>query len=74
LSAKLSPEQQSAALKFAQCMRENDGKDFPDPVNGEPLVDTNRIPSTATPGGMSILNAAMEKCRDVLGEAAGGQG
>jgi hypothetical protein len=74
LSAELSPEQQSAALKFAQCMRESGVKDFPDPVKGEPLVDTTRIPSSATPGGMSILNAAMQKCRDVLGEAAGGQG
>jgi hypothetical protein len=45
LSAKRSPKQQSAGLKFAQCIRENGVKDFPDPVNGEPLVDTNRIPS-----------------------------
>jgi hypothetical protein len=73
LSAKRSPEQQSTALKFAQCMRENGVKDFPDPANGEPLVDTNRIPSSAIPGGMSILNAAMQKCGDVLAEAAGGQ-
>jgi hypothetical protein len=61
---KRSPEQQKAALKFAQCVRDNGVKDFPDPVNGEPLVDTNRIPSSATKGGMSILNAAMQKCRD----------
>jgi hypothetical protein len=74
LSAELSPVQLSAALQFAQCMRENGVQDFPDPVNGQPLVDTNRIPSTASPSGMSILNAAMQKCRDVLGEAAGGQG
>jgi hypothetical protein len=31
LSARLSPAQQSAALKFAQCMRDNGVKDFPDP-------------------------------------------
>jgi hypothetical protein len=73
LSAKRSPEQQSAGLKFAQCMRENGVKDFPDPANGEPLVDTRRIPSAAGPGGMSIISAAMQKCRDVLAEAAGGQ-
>ena len=59
---KRSPQQQSAALKFAQCIRENGVTDFPDPVNGQPLVDTNRIPSSATSGGMSILNAAMQKC------------
>ena len=30
----------------------------------QPLVDTNRIPSSATDGGMTILNAAMQKCGD----------
>jgi hypothetical protein len=59
---KRSPEQQEAALKFAQCIRDNGVEDFPDPVNGEPLVDTNRIPSAAGKGGMSILNAAMKQC------------
>jgi hypothetical protein len=73
LSAKRSPEQQSTALEFAQCIRENGVKDFPDPVNGEPLVDTNRIPSAATNGGMTILNAAMQTCRDLVAEAAAGQ-
>jgi hypothetical protein len=73
LSAKRSPEQQSAALKFAQCIRENGVGDFPDPVNGQPLVDTTRIPSSNKPGGMTILNAAMQKCRDLVAEAAGGQ-
>jgi hypothetical protein len=61
-SAKMSSAQMSAARKFAQCMRENGVKDFPDPVNGERLVDTTRIPSSGTPGGMSILRAAMQKC------------
>jgi hypothetical protein len=73
LSAKRGPEQQKEGLKFAQCMRENGVKDFPDPINGEPLVDTNRIPSAATNGGMTILNAAMQKCRDLLAKAAAGQ-
>jgi hypothetical protein len=74
LSGKRSSKQQSAALRFAQCIRENGVKDFPDPANGEPLVDTNRIPSANEPGGMTILNAAMHKCGKVLGLAAGGQG
>ena len=65
-----SPQQQSAALKFAQCIRANGVTDFPDPAPGQPLVDTNRIPSAATSSGMSILNAAMQKCRG-LGAAAG---
>jgi len=61
---KRSPQQTQAALKFAQCIRANGVKDFPDPANGQPLVDTNRIPSAATDSGMSILNAAMQKCHD----------
>ena len=61
-SAHLSPEQMSAALEFARCIRANGVKDFPDPVQGEPIVDTTRIPSANRPGGMSILNAAMRKC------------
>jgi hypothetical protein len=74
LSAKRTPKEQSASLRFAQCVRENGVKDFPDPVNGEPLVDTYKIPSSNRPGGMTILNAAMHKCGYVLKEAAGGQG
>jgi hypothetical protein len=74
LSGKRTPKQQSAALRFAQCIRDNGVKDFPDPVNGEPLVNTYKIPSSNKPGGMAILNAAMHKCRNVLGLAAGGQG
>ena len=57
-----SSQEQKAALEFAQCIRDNGVRDFPDPAKDEPLVDTNRIPSAATPGGMSILQAAMQKC------------
>ena len=60
---KRSAPQQKDALRFAQCIRDNGVKDFPDPTPGAPLVDTNRIPSAAEDGGMSILNAAMQKCR-----------
>jgi hypothetical protein len=73
LSSKRSPKQQTASLRFAQCIRENGVKDFPDPANGEPLVDTYKIPSSNRPGGMTILNAAMQKCRDLLDKAAAGQ-
>jgi hypothetical protein len=66
---KRSPQQMHAALRFAQCVRENGVTDFPDPINGQPLVDTNRIPSAATSRGMSILNAAMHKCRDAAAAA-----
>ena len=73
LSSKRSPKQQTASLRFAQCIRENGVKDFPDPVTGEPVVNTYKIPSSNRPGGMTILNAAMKKCGDLLGEAAGGR-
>jgi hypothetical protein len=70
---KRTPKQQSASLRFAQCIRENGVTDFPDPINGEPLVDTNRIPSAATSNGMTILNAAMQTCRDLGAKAMKGQ-
>ena len=73
LSSKRTPKEQSASLRFAQCIREHGVKDFPDPVDGEPLVNTYKIPSSNRPGGMTILNAAMQKCGNVLEEAAGGQ-
>jgi hypothetical protein len=73
LSGKRTPKQQSASLRFAQCVRDHGVKDFPDPVNGEPLIDTTKIPSSNKPGGMTILNAATQKCGSVLGQAAGGQ-
>lgn len=67
--SRRSAQQMQAALEFAQCIRANGVKDFPDPANGQPLVDTNRIPSAATESGMSVLNAAMQKCRDMAGAA-----
>ena len=72
-SGRRSPKQQSAALRFAACMRERGVKDFPDPVNGDPLIDTTKIPSSNRPGGMTILNAATKKCGSILHLAAGGQ-
>jgi hypothetical protein len=66
-----SAQEQKPALRFAQCIRENGVKDFPDPTPDAPLVDTNRIPSAATSSGMSILNAAMRTCGDRLGDALG---
>ena len=67
-----SAEEQEVALEFAQCMRDNGVEDFPDPALGDPLVDTNRIPSAAEDGGMAILNAAMGACGDVAAAAGAG--
>ena len=44
------PRSSRRRLRFAQCIRENGVKDFPDPANGEPLVDTTKIPSSDRPG------------------------
>jgi hypothetical protein len=74
LSGKRTPKQQSATLRFAQCVRDHGVKDFPDPVNGEPVIDTYKIPSSNKPGGMTILNAATKACGSILKLSAGGQG
>ena len=69
--SKATPKQMSARLKFAQCVRDNGVKDFPDPTKDGPIVDTNRIPSSATPSGMSALNAAMHECGDIIASELG---
>ena len=61
----VTDEEQEVRLEFAQCMRDNGVEDFPDPAKGDPLVDTRRIPSAAEEGGMDIINAAMQACRDL---------
>jgi hypothetical protein len=65
---KRSAQEQQAALKFAQCVRDNGVKDFPDPTEDSPLVDTRRIPSAAG-DGITRINAAMQKCRDLAANA-----
>jgi hypothetical protein len=71
---KVTPQQRTARLEFAQCMRDNGVKDFPDPTPNGPLVDTNRIPSAARNGGLSILNAAMHKCSAIYSGELGLRG
>jgi hypothetical protein len=39
----------------------------------QPLIDTERIPSANKPGGMTILNAATNKCGDLLAQQTTGQ-
>jgi hypothetical protein len=70
-----SAQQQEFALRFAQCMRDNGVKDFPDPTNDGPLIDTNRIPSAAGRGALNIpgFQATVQKCRDALAGALGRQ-
>ena len=74
LASKRTPKQQSASLKFAQCIRDNGVKDFPDPVNGEPLVDTYQIPSSNQPGGMTDSQRRDAEVRQRLGSGRRGPG
>jgi hypothetical protein len=67
---EVTPSMRTARLAFAQCVRDNGVKDFPDPADDQPLIDTRRIPSSDTEAGMSALNAATDKCSD-LAAAAG---
>jgi hypothetical protein len=68
---KRSAQEQRNALEFAQCMRDSGVKDFPDPTNDAPLIDTSRIPSAAGRGARSIpgFQNAVERCRDALAGA-----
>ncbi len=68
---KRTAQEQEEALKFAQCIRDNGVKDFPDPDPDGPLIDSDRIPSLAgtTPRNNPVLNAAMQKCRGVAADA-----
>jgi hypothetical protein len=68
---KRTAKEQEPALAFAQCIRDNGVKDFPDPTNDSPLVDTNRIPSSNSEAGMAALNAAMKACGELAQKAIG---
>jgi hypothetical protein len=59
---EVTAQQMSARLAFARCVRRSGVPDFPDPTRDGPLVDTNRIPSAATAGGLTLLNAVMRTC------------
>jgi hypothetical protein len=71
MGQKRSSQQQQHGLEFAQCMRDNGVKDFPDPTTDGPLIDTSRIPSAAGRGARSIpgFQAAVDKCRGALAGA-----
>jgi hypothetical protein len=68
---KRSTQQQEAALRFAQCIRGNGVKDFPDPTPDGPLIDTDRVPSLVGKDPRSVpgFNAATQKCRDFASAA-----
>jgi hypothetical protein len=67
LGSKASAQSREAGLKFAQCMRDNGVKDFPDPTENGPLINVEG--ARCRPG----FQAAVQKCRDVLAGGLGGQ-
>jgi hypothetical protein len=74
--SKRSAQQQAAALKFAQCMRDSGVPDFPDPTPDGPLIDTNRIPSAAGRGARDIqgFDATAHKCTSIYSGELGLRG
>ena len=62
-----TPEQQQAALQFAQCVRENGVPDFPDPATpGDPLIDTTKMRGDVSARSIPELKPAVEACRDLF--------
>jgi hypothetical protein len=59
---KATPKEQSVRLEFAQCMRDNGIKDFPDPTADGPLIDTNRMPGAPAAHSIPGFDAAAHKC------------
>jgi hypothetical protein len=60
-----TPEQQDAALKFAQCMRDNGVPDFPDPATkDDPLIDTSKMRGDVSARSIPELKPAQEACHD----------
>jgi hypothetical protein len=56
MGSRRSPQQQEAALKFAQCIRANGVPDFSDPTENGPLIDVQKGQSNME------LQAALQKC------------
>ena len=56
MGTQRTPQQQAAALKFAQCMRDNGVSNFPDPSPDGPIISVNGAHSI--PG----FQAALAKC------------
>ena len=63
--AQRTPQQQAAALKFAQCMRNNGVSNFPDPSPDGPIINVNGAHSI--PG----FQAALAKCSAIYSSQMG---
>ena len=68
-----TPEEQDAALKFAQCMRDNGVPDFPDPATPrDPLIDTSKMRGDVSARDIPELKGAQEACHDFFQAALPG--
>jgi hypothetical protein len=70
-----TPDQQAAALEFAQCMRDNGVPDFPDPATPRhPLIDTTKMRGDVGAQRIPELQSAMPACHDFFAGALPPQG
>lgn len=68
-----TPEQQEAALKFAQCVRDNGLPDFPDPATAQdPLIDTTKMRGGVSARSIPELRPAVDACHDFFTAALPG--
>jgi hypothetical protein len=60
-----TPEQQDAALEFAQCVRDNGVPDFPNPATAQdPLIDTTKMRGDVGAQSIPELQPAVDACHD----------
>ncbi|MBP2454734.1 hypothetical protein [Mycolicibacterium lutetiense] len=68
-----TPEQQEAALTFAQCVRDNGVPDFPDPATAQdPVIDTTKMRGGVGARSIPELQPAVDACHDFLTAALPG--
>jgi hypothetical protein len=68
MGSQRTPAQQEAALRFAQCMRDNGITNFPDPTPNGPIINVNGAHSI--PG----FQAAQQKCSAIYAGQLGLKG
>ncbi|TVX97228.1 hypothetical protein FPV58_23075 [Mycolicibacterium porcinum] len=65
-----TPAQQDAALKFAQCVRDNGVPDFPDRAAArDPLIDTSKMRGDVSASSIPELKPAVEACHNFFAAA-----
>ncbi|MEV0669222.1 hypothetical protein [Mycobacterium sp. NPDC050441] len=71
--AQRTPAQQDAALKFAQCVRDNGVLDFPDPATArDPLIDTSKMRGDVSASSIPELQPAVDACHNLFTAALPG--